>query len=55
MIQDGLYLASDTLIGAIYTFSGKVDSKSITIGKSLLEDIPIRILGYLRQYGEREI
>ncbi|MEN3753699.1 ATP-binding protein [Mangrovibacter sp. SLW1] len=43
MIQDGLYLASDTLIGAIYTFSGKVDSKSITIGKSLLEDIPIRI------------
>jgi uncharacterized protein len=43
MIQDSLYLASDTLISAIYTFSGKVDSKSITIGKSLLEDIPIRI------------
>ncbi|EKL3977131.1 MULTISPECIES: ATP-binding protein [Enterobacterales] len=43
MIQDGLYLASDTLISAIYTFSGKIDSKSIEIGKSLLEDIPIRI------------
>lgn len=43
MIQDGLYLASDTLISAIYTFSGKIDSKSITVGKSLLEDIPIKI------------
>lgn len=43
MIQDGLFLASDSLISAIYTFSGKVDSKSITIGRSLLEDIPIRI------------
>ncbi|HCJ6662278.1 TPA: ATP-binding protein [Citrobacter freundii] len=43
MIQDSLYLASDTLISAIYTFGGNIDSKSITIGKSLLEDIAIRI------------
>ncbi|NRH23479.1 ATP-binding protein [Pantoea stewartii] len=43
MIQDGLYLASDALISAIYTFKGAIDSKRLSIGKSLLEDIPIRI------------
>lgn len=43
MIQDGLFLASDRLISAIYTFHGDIESKSISIGKSLLEDIPIEI------------
>ncbi|WMY76654.1 ATP-binding protein [Buttiauxella selenatireducens] len=34
---------SDESISAIYTFEGKVDSKKILIGTSLLEDIPVHI------------
>lgn len=43
MIQDELHLISDELISAIYTFDGKVDSKKILIGESLLEEIPVYI------------
>ncbi|HFV9294971.1 TPA: ATP-binding protein, partial [Serratia fonticola] len=43
MIQDGLFLISDELISAIYTFEGKTDAKKIIIGKSLLEELPIHI------------
>lgn len=43
MIQDELHLISDELISAIYAFDGKIDSKKILIGKSLLEEIPVHI------------
>ncbi|EKN3872478.1 ATP-binding protein [Yersinia enterocolitica] len=43
MIQDELHLISDELISAIYSFDGKIDSKKILIGKSLLEEIPVHI------------
>lgn len=43
MIQDELHLISDKLISAVYSFEGKVDAKTIHIGKSLLEEIPIHI------------
>lgn len=43
MIQDELHLISDELISAIYTFDGKINSKKILIGKSLLEEIPVHI------------
>ncbi|MEI7178659.1 ATP-binding protein [Pectobacterium carotovorum] len=43
MIQDELHLISDELISAIYTFEGRVNSKKILIGKSLLEEIPVHI------------
>ncbi|EPK6472195.1 ATP-binding protein [Klebsiella variicola] len=43
MIQDELHLISDKLISAVYSFEGKIDAKTIHIGKSLLEEIPIHI------------
>ncbi|HEJ0180623.1 TPA: ATP-binding protein [Citrobacter koseri] len=43
MIQDELHLISDEIISAIYSFEGKIDAKRIHIGKSMLEEIPIKI------------